>query len=112
MTHFGIHSELRLGTLAYWGSPTPQSMIVYFSVDQVWVRVPVPEVTPSSWRDAWRRLWGQDLLARWLMVGMGVAVLCVGLGLYGLLQRDPTAVSLKLVAGLSGHFKRSIVEWA
>jgi hypothetical protein len=86
MTHFGIDNELRLGTLAYLGSPTAQSMIVYFSVDQVWVRVPVPEVTPLSWCDVWRRLWGLHLLARWLMVCMGMAALCVGLGLFGLLQ--------------------------
>lgn len=86
MTHSGMRSELRLGTLAYLGAPTAQSMIVYFSVNQVWVRVPVPEVKPSSWGEAWRRLWGLNPLARWLMVGVGGAVVCVALGLYGLLQ--------------------------
>ncbi len=77
---------LRLGTLAYSGSPTAGSVIVYSSTNQSWGRVPIPEVAAPRQGEEWLRFFKRSSSARWMMGGLVVAVLCVGLGLYGMMS--------------------------
>ncbi len=77
---------LRLGSLAYRGSPTQGSVIVYSPVHARWGRVPMPEVTPMSRRETLRHLLSRHPLARWVAAAFLVAVVCLGWGLYGLVR--------------------------
>lgn len=77
---------LRLGTLAYRGTPTQGSVIVYSSVHARWGRVPMPEVTPLKYQDALLHLWGRHPVARWVAVALGGVVACLVCGIFGFAQ--------------------------
>jgi hypothetical protein len=81
-----LESGLRLGTLAYYGSPTERSVIVYSGVHRSWGRVPIPEIAPPRQRDEWLRFFNHYPAARWMLAGLLMAMLCVSLGLYGLIR--------------------------
>lgn len=81
-------ADLKLGTLSYRAVPMSDSVIVYSNALGRWGRVAIQEVkTVSRTQELWRLL-RMQWPARWMLLGFVLAVVCMGLGLYGLGQRQ------------------------
>lgn len=80
---------LNLGTLAYLGSPTLGSVIVYSSAQNRWGRVPMQDVSVNvndSVGHSPHQLWcllRSDRLAQCMLLVLMLALMLVGMGSYG-----------------------------
>ena len=75
--------ELDLGTLAYRGSPTLGSAIVYSSEQKRWGRVVIPEVSSVAQPERWFNFLVADRVAQSMLMVLMFALVLVGIGTYG-----------------------------
>lgn len=75
--------ELELGTLAYRGSPTLGSAIVYSSEQKRWGRVFIPEVSSVTQPESLFHFLVADRVAQSMVMVLIFALVLVGIGTYG-----------------------------
>ena len=75
--------ELDLGTLAYRGSPTLGSAIVYSSEQKRWGRVFIPEVSSVTQPESLFYFLVADRVAQSMLMVLMFALVLVGIGTYG-----------------------------